>query len=58
MFRLNRVKWEVALTTIPSLALHQLKLHAMFIFDMKQEMVLIDLKSIADLCKHARYAGD
>ncbi|MCF2443374.1 Crp/Fnr family transcriptional regulator [Dyadobacter sp. CY345] len=35
---LNRQKWEVAFTTIPALALHQLKLHARFIFDLKQEI--------------------
>jgi len=35
---LSREKWEVAFTTIPALALHQLKLHARFIFDLKQEI--------------------
>ena len=35
---LNRENWEIAFTTIPSLSLYQLKLHAQFIFDLKQEM--------------------
>ena len=35
---LNRERWEVAFSTIPALALHQLKLHARFIFDLKQEI--------------------
>jgi CRP-like cAMP-binding protein len=37
-FFLNREKWELAFTTIPSLALYQLKQHAQFIFDLKEEM--------------------
>ena len=35
---LYRENWEIAFTTIPSLSLYQLKLHAQFIFDLKQEM--------------------
>ncbi|WP_221393424.1 Crp/Fnr family transcriptional regulator [Dyadobacter sp. NIV53] len=35
---LNRQKWEAAFTSIPALALHQLKLHARFIYDLKQEI--------------------
>jgi CRP-like cAMP-binding protein len=35
---LNRENWELAFTTIPALALYQLKLHAQFIFDLKVEM--------------------
>ncbi|SEI39272.1 cAMP-binding domain of CRP or a regulatory subunit of cAMP-dependent protein kinases [Dyadobacter koreensis] len=38
IFSLNRKRWEFAYTTIPALALHQLKLHARFIFDLKQEI--------------------
>jgi CRP-like cAMP-binding protein len=35
---LNRENWEIAFTTIPSMALYQLKKHAQFIFDLKKEM--------------------
>ena len=35
---MNREGWEAAFTGIPALALYQLKLHAQFIFDLKQEM--------------------
>ena len=35
---LNRENWEIAFTTIPSFSLYQLKLHAQFIYDLKQEM--------------------
>jgi len=38
IFSLNRQRWELAFTTIPALALHQLKLHARFIFDLKHEI--------------------
>ena len=35
---LTRENWELAFTTIPSVALYQLKKHAQFISDLKQEM--------------------
>jgi CRP-like cAMP-binding protein len=35
---MSRDNWESAFTTIPALALYQLKLHAQFIYDLKQEM--------------------
>ncbi|MCF2488039.1 Crp/Fnr family transcriptional regulator [Dyadobacter sp. CY347] len=38
IFALDRQRWELAFTTIPALALHQLKLHARFIFDLKHKI--------------------
>ena len=38
VFFMDREGWETAFTGIPALALYQLKLHAQFIFDLKQEM--------------------
>jgi CRP-like cAMP-binding protein len=35
---LNRENWEIAFTSIPSLCLYQLKLHAQFIYDLKLEV--------------------
>jgi len=37
---LNRKYWEDAFTTIPALAIHQLKLHAQLIFDLKKEIAI------------------